>query len=62
MFFKIYTITPWPKACYSQGKRPPFDEELVFSKMPADRGISLLCSLEVKFILEVQNGLYMDDN
>ena len=40
----------------------PFDEELIFSKMAGDRGISLLCFFEVEVILEVLNGLYMDDN
>ena len=34
----------------------PFDEELVFffSKMAADRSISLLCFLEVEVIFEVE--------
>ena len=41
----------------------PFDEELVFfSKMAGDRCISLLCFFEVEVILDVLNGLYMDDN
>ena len=31
----------------------PFDEELVFSKMAGDHGISLLCFVEVEVILEV---------
>ena len=40
-------------ACFLQGKGP-FDEELVFfSKMAADRSISLSCFLEVEVILEV---------
>ena len=30
-----------------------FDEELFFSKMAADRGISLSCFLKVEVILEV---------
>ena len=40
-------------ACFLQEK-DPFDEELVFfSKMAADRGITLLSFLEVEFCLEV---------
>ena len=49
-------------ACFLQGNSP-FDEELVFfSKMAADIGINLSCFLEVDVILEVQNGVCMDDN
>ena len=33
-----------------------------FSKMAVNCGISLLCFLGVEVILEVKNGLYMDDN
>ena len=33
-----------------------------FSKMAADSGINLSCFLEVEVILDVQNGVCMDDN
>ena len=50
-------------ACFLQGNSP-FDEELVFffSKMAADSGINLSCFLVVEVMLEVQNGVCMDDN
>ena len=51
-FSKIYIINLQPKACFSQ-ENGPFDEEFVFSKMAGDRGIGLLCFIEVEVILEV---------
>ena len=33
-----------------------------YSNMAADLGVSLSCFLEEEVILEVLNGLYMDDN
>ena len=44
------------------GKTALLMKNSFFSKMAGDRGISLLCFFEVEVILEVLNGLYMDDN
>ena len=41
---------PWLSFYRENG---PVDEELRFSKMAADRGISLSCFLEVQVVLEV---------
>ena len=44
------------------GKTALLMKNSFFTKMAGDRGISLLWSFEVEVILEVLNGLYMDDN
>ena len=42
--------------------KSPFDKNLCFSKIAADRGISLLCFFEVEVIVEVKSCSYRDDN